>query len=74
MSGVNDVVPRFNYARFPHGRINSVFGQRDVDARVMVVGDAALGDAPPIGRRLAARARRVEFPRHDVNQGHFTPR
>ena len=47
MSGVNVVVPRFNYARFPHGRINSVFGQRDVDARVMVVGDAALGDAPP---------------------------
>jgi len=36
MSGVNDVVPRFNYARFPCGRINSVPGQQDVDARVLV--------------------------------------
>jgi hypothetical protein len=47
MSGVNDVVPRFNYARFPHDRINSVLSEQDVDARVMVVGNAALGDAPP---------------------------
>jgi len=47
MSGVNDVVPRFNYARFQHDRINSVLSEQDVDARVMVVGNAALGDAPP---------------------------
>jgi len=46
MSGVNDVVPRFNYARFPHGRFISVLGQQDVDGRAMVVGDAALGSPP----------------------------
>lgn len=71
MSGVDVVVPCYNYARYLETCVESLLGQDGVDVRVLVIDDASTDDTPEVGRLLAQRDRRVEFRRHALNRGHI---
>lgn len=69
-SAVDVVVPCYNYARYLEQCVLSVL-QQGVNVRVLVIDDASSDDTPTVLQRLTAMDRRVEFIRHDVNQGHI---
>jgi glycosyltransferase involved in cell wall biosynthesis len=71
MSGVDVVVPCYNYARFLPRCVSSILDQQDVNVRVLIIDDASSDDTPQVGQRLAELDPRVEFRRHDVNCGHI---
>lgn len=71
MSQVDVVVPCYNYGRFLNNCVDSILSQEGVDVRVLIIDDASTDDTPDVGRRLAALDSRVEFHRHEVNQGHI---
>jgi len=66
---VSVIVPSYNYGHLLEGCVESVLGQEGVDVRVLVIDDRSPDDTERVGRALAERDRRVEFRRHDVNQG-----
>lgn len=71
LSRVDVVVPCYNYGRYLEQCVFSILSQEGVTVRVLIVDDASSDDTPAVGRRLAALDRRVEFVRHNVNQGHI---
>lgn len=71
MSGVDVVVPCYNYGRYLPACVDSLLAQEGVAVRVLVLDDASTDDSPEIGQRLAARDPRVEFRRHASNHGHI---
>jgi glycosyltransferase involved in cell wall biosynthesis len=71
LASVDVVVPCYDYARFLERCVDSLLTQEGVEVRVLVIDDASSDDTPDVGRRLAARDSRVEFRRHDTNQGHI---
>jgi glycosyltransferase involved in cell wall biosynthesis len=71
MNTVDVVVPCYNYARYLRRCVGSILDQRDVSTRVLILDDASSDDSAEVGRELAAGDRRVEFRRHQVNQGHI---
>jgi hypothetical protein len=71
VSGVDVVVPCYNYARFLRECVTSVLAQEGVAVRVLVVDDCSSDDSPAVAARLAAEDPRVEFRRHEVNRGHI---
>jgi glycosyltransferase involved in cell wall biosynthesis len=71
MNTVDVMVPCYNYARFLERSVRSVLTQQGVDVRVLIIDDTSSDDTPEVGRRLAALDPRVEFRRHEVNQGHI---
>jgi glycosyltransferase involved in cell wall biosynthesis len=71
MSGVDVVVPCYNYARYLERCVGSVLGQENVDVRVLIIDDTSKDDSETVGRRIAASDPRVEYRRHEVNKGHI---
>lgn len=68
---VDVVVPCYNYGRYLDQCIPSILAQKGVDVRVLIIDDASSDETPAIAQRLAAQDRRVEFIRHNRNQGHI---
>lgn len=68
---VSVVVPCYNYGRFLDACVASVLSQDGVDARVLIIDDCSTDDSADVGRRLAQASTRVEFRRHERNQGHI---
>jgi glycosyltransferase involved in cell wall biosynthesis len=71
MSGVDVVVPCYNYARFLPRCVESLLDQPGVDVRVLIIDDCSSDDTPVVGAQLAARDPRIEFRRHEKNLGHI---
>ncbi len=71
MTGVDVVVPCYNYARYLEWCVGTVLTQAEVSVRVLIIDDASEDDTPTVGERLAAGDARVEFRRHEKNAGHI---
>lgn len=70
-SGVDVVVPAYNYSAYLERCAQSILDQPGVDVRVLVIDDASTDDTPTVGRRLASQDARVTYRRHAVNHGHI---
>ncbi len=68
---VSVIVPCFNYGRFLGDCVSSVIRQEGVRVRVLIVDDASTDDTPDVATGLRASDARVEYLRHDRNQGHI---
>ena len=71
MSGVDVIIPCYNYARFLRASAESVLSQDGVGVRALIIDDASDDDTADIGEALARADGRVEFRRHFVNHGHI---
>jgi GT2 family glycosyltransferase len=71
LSQVDVVVPCYNYGKYLDQCVASILAQQGVQVRILIIDDASSDHTAEVGRRLAALDRRVEFVRHDVNQGHL---
>jgi glycosyltransferase involved in cell wall biosynthesis len=71
MSGVDVVIPCYNYARFLPQCVASALNQEGVDVRVLVIDDCSSDDSEAVGMGLAEQDSRVEFRRHPKNRGHI---
>jgi glycosyltransferase involved in cell wall biosynthesis len=71
MSRVDVVIPCYNYAHFLRGCVESVLSQPGVEVRVLIIDDASRDDTPDVAQELRARDPRVEYRRHQTNQGHI---
>jgi glycosyltransferase involved in cell wall biosynthesis len=71
MSTVDVVIPCYNYGRYLRGCVESVLSQTEANVRVLVIDDASSDDTAQIGQELAASSSKVEFRRHEVNEGHI---
>jgi GT2 family glycosyltransferase len=71
MRTVDVIIPCYNYARYLHDCVHSVFAQTEVMVRVLVIDDASADDTAQVGQELAASDNRVEFRRHTSNKGHI---
>lgn len=69
--GVDVVVPCYNYGRYLRQCVQSVLAQDGVEVRALIIDDCSNDETPEIGRALAAEDSRVEFRRHEQNQGHI---
>jgi hypothetical protein len=63
------IVPCYRYASFLEGCVASVLSQEGVDVRVLVIDDCSPDETPAVAEMLLSRDQRVEYRRHDVNQG-----
>lgn len=63
------IVPCYRYAEILEGCVRSVLTQRGVDVRVLIIDDCSPDETPSVARRLAERDGRVEYRRHELNQG-----
>lgn len=66
---VGVIVPCYRYAHWLEGCVASVLDQREVQVRVLVVDDCSPDDTPEVAARLMQRDGRVEYVRHEENQG-----
>ncbi len=71
MSAVDVVIPCYNYGRFLRGCVETALDQEGVDVRVLIIDDCSPDNTREVGERLAAENPRVNFRRHEVNQGFF---
>ena len=71
MSGIDVVVPSYNYGRFLRECVESVLAQSHKDLRVLIIDDASVDQTQAICAALTAEDPRVEVRRHAVNQGHI---
>jgi GT2 family glycosyltransferase len=69
LPSVGVVVPCYGYAHWLEGCVDSVLAQPGVDAHVLIVDDCSPDDTPSVSRALIERDRRVEYLRHEQNQG-----
>jgi Glycosyl transferase family 2 len=69
MSGVDVVIPCYNYARFLRRCVESALTQTGVELRILIIDDASSDDTPVVGRELAARDERITFRRSATNKG-----
>ncbi|HOZ27576.1 MAG TPA: glycosyltransferase family A protein [Hyphomonadaceae bacterium] len=65
------VVPCYNYSRFLEYCVKSALNQEGADVRVLIIDDCSSDDSAVVGQRLAKEDSRVEFRRHEQNQGHI---
>ncbi len=66
---VDVIVPCYRYAHWLNGCVASVLTQRAVDVRVLIVDDCSPDDTPAVARALCIEDPRVEYLRHERNQG-----
>lgn len=69
-SGVDVIIPCYNYARYLRRCVDSVLSQADVRLRALVIDDASTDETPTIASDLALEDSRVEYVRHPSNRGH----
>ena len=63
------IVPCYRYAEVLEGCVESVLRQRGVNVRVLIIDDCSPDETPSVARQLAERDGRVEYRRHELNQG-----
>ena len=66
---VSVIVPSYNYGHLLAGCVESVLAQEGVGVRVLIIDDCSPDDTELVARALAERDPRVEFRRHETNQG-----
>jgi len=71
MSGVDVVIPCFNYGHYLRACAASVLSQQGVQVRAVIIDNASTDQTPEIARELVSRDPRIEYRRHAVNQGHI---
>jgi glycosyltransferase involved in cell wall biosynthesis len=71
MTRVDVVIPCYRYAHFLRACVDSVLSQPGVDVRVLILDDASPDDTPAVAGELTRRDPRVEYRRHETNQGHI---
>lgn len=71
MTGVDVVVPCYNYAQYLEWCVGTLLNQAGVRVRVLIIDDASEDHTPEVGERLMAGDPRVEFRRHEKNAGHI---
>src|SRR5689334_1546671 len=72
MSRVDVIIPCYNYARFLRGCVESALRQTGVDVRCLIIDDCSPDDTRAVGEALCAEnPGRVEYRRHEKNQGHI---
>lgn len=67
MSGVDVIIPCYNYAHFLRDCVGSVLSQAGVSLRVLIIDDASTDNSADLAAELAAADPRVQFRRHSVN-------
>jgi glycosyltransferase involved in cell wall biosynthesis len=67
---VSVVIPCYRYGHYLEECVRSVLDQPGVDVRVLVIDDCSPDDTPAVAARLAEDPR-VEYRRHEHNQGHI---
>jgi glycosyltransferase involved in cell wall biosynthesis len=72
MAWFDVVVPCYNYGSYLEGCVASVLDQEGVDARVLMIDDCSSDYSAMVGRRLAEADQRIQFRRHETNQGHIS--
>jgi hypothetical protein len=72
MTGIDVIVPCYNYGRFLTECIKSVLRQPVPDIRVLIVDDASSDGTAEVAAEIAREDRRVGWLRHPVNRGHIT--
>jgi glycosyltransferase involved in cell wall biosynthesis len=72
MTRVDVIIPCYNYGHFLRPCVESVLAQQDVEVRALILDDASSDHTADVAADLAARDRRLEVRRHDVNRGHIT--
>ena len=71
MSRVDVIVPCYRYGHYLRQCVESILSQSHGDLRVLIIDDASPDNTPEVARALAAQDPRVEYRRHEVNQGHI---
>lgn len=71
MSRVDVIIPCYNYAHFLRDCVQSVLAQQHVEVRALIVDDASPDNTPEVAASLTREDRRVEYRRHERNQGHI---
>jgi glycosyltransferase involved in cell wall biosynthesis len=71
MSSVSVIIPSYNYGSYLRDCVESVLSQPGPDVRILILDDASIDDTADIGQRLAGQDSRVEYRRHNVNQGYI---
>lgn len=70
-SGVDVIIPCYNYGSFLRHCVRGVLSQSGVRVRALVIDDASTDDTPIVAAELADEDRRVEVIRHASNRGHI---
>ncbi len=71
MSGIDIIVPCYNYGRFLRQCVESVLEKSHLELRVLVIDDASTDETPTVAAELAQRDPRVSLRRHIVNSGYI---
>jgi len=71
MTGVDVVVPCYNYGHFLRECVQSVLSQEDVNVRVLIIDDCSPDNTREAAGQLVEEDRRVHYRRHEVNRGHI---
>ncbi len=73
MSSVSVIIPSYNYAHYLPTCVHSALAESTPQLRVeiLVIDDCSTDDTLVVGASLAASDSRIEFRRHDQNQGHL---
>src|SRR4051794_154409 len=71
MMRVDVFVPCYRYGKFLRDCVTSVLQQDGVVVRVLILDDHSPDDTPEVAQRLVSQDGRVEYRRHDINQGHI---
>lgn len=71
MPTLDVVVPCYKYGHFLERCVRSALDQEGADVRVLIIDDCSPDDSAAVGERLASADPRVEFRRHEKNQGHI---
>jgi glycosyltransferase involved in cell wall biosynthesis len=71
VSSVDVIIPCYRYAHYLRACVDSVLAQPGVDVRLLILDDASPDGTPAVAGELARRDPRVQWRRHEVNQGHI---
>jgi glycosyltransferase involved in cell wall biosynthesis len=73
MSSVSVIIPSYNYAHYLPECVHSALAESNPQLRIeiLVIDDCSTDDTALVGKGLAASDSRIEFRRHDQNQGHL---
>lgn len=71
LGSVSVYVPCYKYGHFLQECVESILEQERVDVRILILDDASPDDTPEVAAELVRRDARVEYRRHETNQGHI---
>ena len=71
MSCVDVIIPCYKYAHFLRDCVESVLSQEGVDIRILILDDCSPDNTPEVAAELQQQDSRIEYRRHEKNQGHI---